>query len=304
LDLFEVFAGGLMHIKTDLYVPDSIPLAFTRTSLPLDDWSKRFHFYVRDVYDPNLYGDRFPYTYLVWQLPDGAKIRYQRISPGTGYADAIYEHFGAAPVFGGSRLNWNGDGWDLSLTDGTTYLSPEAYQSTVPKQGSLVGIFDKDGNEVRLSRTANGDLTEIHSPTGRWIRFAYNDGRMVQAKDSSGQIVDYDYDSEDRLETVRYPTGHTTTYSYDSSNRIIKVEDSSNGFVLENKYDSNGLVTEQKLADGRTYNFRFVDDDERSRSSHLDIIDSKGELTRVRIKGTGNETYYTVEKQPRVSGHR
>src|SRR5579864_6748740 len=77
LNLFEdTLDGGFLPIKTDLYVSDTIPLAFTRTYFPLDDWSRRNHFYVSDVYDPCLWGDRFPYTYLVWQLPDRQEIRY------------------------------------------------------------------------------------------------------------------------------------------------------------------------------------------------------------------------------------
>ena len=158
----------------------------------------------------------------------------------------------------------------MSLEDGTTYLSPEAYHASGPKQGSLVGIFDKNGNEVRLSRKANGDLTEIKSPSGRWIRFLYdNKGRIIRAKDSSDDVVEYDYDSDDRLRTVRYSTGQTIKYSYDSVDRIIKVEDSSDGMVLENKYDYRGRVIEQTVGDGRTYKFRYVVDE-------VDIINHKG----------------------------
>jgi hypothetical protein len=38
LDLFEVpLAGGFIPVKTDIFVDDTIPLAFTRTYVPLDD---------------------------------------------------------------------------------------------------------------------------------------------------------------------------------------------------------------------------------------------------------------------------
>jgi hypothetical protein len=92
LDLFEVVLGGnFFPIQTDLYVPDVIPLAFTRTYRPIDDWAKRNRICFGHVYDLYLWGHRQPYTDLTWFLPDGVEIFYRRVSPGTGYADAVFE---------------------------------------------------------------------------------------------------------------------------------------------------------------------------------------------------------------------
>ena len=76
LDLFEIpLWGPFVHIKTDLYVPDVMPLAFTRCSVPLDDWAKRNRIYVPHVYDLFMFGDRRPYTYLFSMLcPIGKKF--------------------------------------------------------------------------------------------------------------------------------------------------------------------------------------------------------------------------------------
>ena len=92
VDVFEIpLTGGFLHVKTDLYVSDVMPLAFTRCVVPLDDWARRFHVYVPHVYDLFMYGDRFPYTYLNWTLPDRQEVHYQRVSAGTRYEDAVYE---------------------------------------------------------------------------------------------------------------------------------------------------------------------------------------------------------------------
>jgi hypothetical protein len=92
LDVFEIpLEGGFFPIKTDLYVPDTIPLAFTRTCVPPTAWSERFQVFLPHVYDPFLTGFIFPYTYQDWRLPDGQSDHYERISPGTGYADAFSE---------------------------------------------------------------------------------------------------------------------------------------------------------------------------------------------------------------------
>ncbi len=298
-DLFEVvlLSGSFIPIKTDLYVPDVIPLAFTRTYRPLHDWSKRFQVYVPHVYDPFLFGDRNPYTYLTCLLPDGNVVYYRRISPGTGYADAVYEEALPLPVFEGSRVAWNGNGWGLSLADGTTYLSPEAYYATRPQQGSLVGIFDKEGNEVRLSRESNGNLIEIKSPSGRWIRLRYDEGRISRATDSLGNTVNYTYDLEQHLQRVRNSHGQVTEYIYDYAHRIVRIGDATGRIVLENGYDDEGRVLDLLLPDGSSYYFKYVFD-EKKPTGHVDIIDPKGQVTRVTLdrKSGEDKPHYTVEK--------
>ena len=289
LDVFEIaLGGGFVHIKTDLYVSDVMPLAFTRSAIPLDDWAKRQRVYLPQVYDPFLFGDRFPYTFLNWTLPDREPVHYERISPGTAFADAVYEAKSTDQMFAGSRINWNGWGWDLSLENGTTFLSPEAYNATRPQQGSLVGIFDKEGHEVRLSRKSNGDLTEVESPSGRWIKLAYDKGRMIEARDSTRNVAKYTYDAEGRLVSVVYSVGSAIKYSYDSSNRVIRVEDSSSGMLLENKYSRTGTV-EQTTVNEEIYGFRQLGDD-------IDITEPKGVVTRIHLAAKDKNRTYTVEK--------
>jgi YD repeat-containing protein len=294
LDLLEVtLAGLLVPVRTDLFVPDTMPLAFTRTYLPLNDESRASQVYLPHVYDLFLTGHRLPYTDVDWKLPDGQSVHYERISQGTGFADAIFEEADHKPVFRWSRMSWNGWGWDLTFEDGTTYISPEAYNATRPQQGSLVGIFDKNGNEVRLSREDNGDLEQILSPSGRWVKLRYSAGRMIEAHDSSGNVVEYIYDDGNRLETVRYSGGETTKYSYDSGNRIAAIEDSLQGIFMTSMYDSHGLLIEESIGNGRSYKFQHKD------SWNVDVVDPAGERTRVRMRVVDHKIYYTVEE---VSG--
>ena len=296
LNLVEIaFGFGVLPVKTDLYVSDTIPLAFTRTYVPLDAWSNRFQIYLPNVYDPFLSGSRLPYTYLDWRLPDRQSIHYKRVSAGTSFSDAIYDDVSHRAAFIGSRVAWNGLGWDLALENGTTYLSPEAYNGTRPQQGSLIGIFDKDGNEVRLSRKDNGDLTEIKSPNGKWIRLRYSDGRIIEAKDSLGNKVEYNFDSANRLETVRDPDGRLTKYIYDSANRMTGIEDPADGFVFECKYDSRGEITEATVNDHLTYRFRPAVVDRLSKTMDIGVINPSGEEYRIVISARESVSY-TIEK--------
>lgn len=294
LDLFEVnlWTGDLVPIATDDYVPGTISLAFTRVVSPVDDWARRYQVFLRHVYDPYLTGDRFPYTYLDWTLPDNMHIHYWRVSPGTGYADAVYESGFYFSIFGWSRIKWNGFGWDLALQGGTTYLSPEAYNATRPQQGSLVGIFDDKGNEIRLSRKSNGDLSEIKSPSGQWIKLIYDDrGRIIQIKDSAESWAKYEYDSENRLASVSYRSGRRVIYEYNSTNRVTETQDTAGVSVLRVDYDSNSRVSHLTLADGSAYSFRYgpVQD---GMNAWAEILSPQSKVTKIAL----HRNSYTIEK--------
>jgi YD repeat-containing protein len=280
LDVFEIpLEGGFFPIKTDLYVPDAIPLAFTRTYFPLTAWSERFQVFLPHVYGPFLTGSRFPYTYRDWRLPDGQSIHYKRISSGTGFADAIFGADSSSRIFTNSRANWNGWGWDGTLPDGTTYLSPEAYNATRPQLGSLVGSFNAKGNEVRLSRRERGDLTEIKSPGGHWIRLEYDHSRIIRARGTSGDAVEYEYDPIGRLSAVKYPGSNTTKYSYDMQNRVLR---------FQNPF-------------GRCVNGNRIRLNRRRRSDNngpLDafVTDPGGRVTHVRMRSQEGQPVYSIQK--------
>ena len=309
VNVFEVtlWWGDFFHVKTDLSVPDTMSLAFTRTYNASDAWASRIHTYFRHVYDPFLYGDRRPYTYVRWVLPDGVHLYYPRVSAGTSFADAVYEEDSPFPVFEGSRIAWNGYGWDLSLANGTTYLSPEGYDATRPQQASLVGIFDKNGNEVQLKRKSSGDLTEIKSPNGQWIRISYQRGQISRVTDSLGAEVNYTYDERYRLKTVTDSRRQATEYAYDSLMRVVRVTGPDGVNLIENTYDPHaraGKVVELKLSNGSMYKlaYHFADD---AGSGYVDISDPHGEVTHVTLnKQPGkDEPYYTVEKLASVPAH-
>jgi YD repeat-containing protein len=301
LDVFEVslWWGTFFAIKTDLYVPDTISLAFTRTSNS-DYYSGQYHNYFRHVYEPFLIGDRNPYTYLRCFFPDGINLTYQRISPGTGFVDAVYEDASPFPLFQGSRFAWNGWGWDLALPDGMTYLFPEAYNAKRLQQGSLVGIFDGNGNEVRLTRKRNGDLAEITSPNGSRINFSYTKELMSRAADSFGNSVDYAYDERRCLRKVTDSHGETMEYQYNLFSHVVRIVGSNGSVILENSYDPHdreNKVVQLSLQDGRTYTIHYAFEKQGGRG-HVDVADPSGEVTRVNLepKPDKEKSYYSLER--------
>jgi hypothetical protein len=291
-NLFEVNlrTGNFIPVKTDAHVDDTILLAFTRVYLPIDEPARRTQIYLRDVYDPFLLGSRFPYTYVEWNLPDLQIIHYDRVSPGTGYADAVFEHSANTPLFGWSRIAWNSFGWDLNRADGMTYLTPEAYYSTRPVQSSLVAIFDPNGHQARLTRQANGDLTEIKSPNGYWIRLSYSEGHISRVKSSAAEQVEYEYDADNRLHRAGNAHGYEE-YSFDASNRIRTITHSASGLILQITYDSLGRVIEQVLEGKAIYHIHYLTD-AAGNIVGAEVIGPQSQVARI----TFHDENYSIEK--------
>ena len=117
-------------------------------------------------------------------------MRFDRVSSGTGFADAVLEA-SKSPNFYGSRITWNGNGWDVRHKDGTVYV----FGDVAPLQS----IRDRYSNQITITRTNGqlGNITRITtSPSGRWMDFTYGAGnRITQVKDNAGRTVNYEYDS-------------------------------------------------------------------------------------------------------------
>jgi RHS repeat-associated protein len=255
------FATGLfIYKKTDLIEPDTLPIVLTRTYRPMDSVSRAFGIGATHPYDMYLAGDSaddFAYAELV--LPDGAHLRYTRITPGNDYASAVFVHSSTPTIFYGSKIVWNGNGWTLTLKDGTKYMFPEASTATRAQQGALLSITDRNGNILNITRDSNKNLTQITTPNGRWVKFTYDSSyRVTQATDNIGRTVSYMYDSGGRLSTVTDVMGGKTSFTYDTNNNMLTVTDPRGVTYITNEYDSSNRVIKQTMADGSTYQFAYT----------------------------------------------
>jgi len=118
---------------------------------------------------------------------------------------------------------------------------------------------------------------------------------MIRARDSSGDVVEYEYDSGDRLRTVRYAGGETTVYSYDAADRIIKVEDPAENMTLEIKYDASGNVAAFKTDSEHTYTFGYMAGNDE-KATNVSITDPGGRVIRVNIYNEGSRISYVIQR--------
>lgn len=295
-DPVNLGTGLLVVEKTDLVIPDTMPITLTRTYRQNDARSRAFGIGATHPYDIFLVGNINPYTFTDLILPDGGRIHYDRISPGTGFSDAIYENRTMPGPFYKSRITRGGFGWELKLKDGTILSFPDGDFALEPRQAAVVQVRDRYGNVLTFDRdNPERNLTKIITPHNRWIEFTYDaSNRITQAKDNIGRTVNYTYDTSGRLWKVTDANDGITEYTYDASHRMLTIKDPRGIVYLTNEYDTNGRVIKQTLADNTpaistdnpTYRFAYTTDS-GGRIIRTDVTDPRNHIRRVTFSTNG-----------------
>ena len=199
-------------------------------------------------YQMFLTGDVSTYQYAELNLADGGRVRFTRISSGTGYADAVMEHTATPTRFHKARLTWNpAHGWEIALKDGTVY------EFVAGNPGSLLtAIRDRVGNRLTIARYGPHNLliSRITSPNGRWVEFTWDPGGqwfITQVRDNAGRTVSYTYDGTARLASVTDANSGVTSYTYNTNHQMLTVTDPKSLTYLTNTYAAgSGLVADHE----------------------------------------------------------
>jgi RHS repeat-associated protein len=285
-DPVDPSTGAFIMEKTDLYLPDVMPLALTRVYNSFDN----------DPGNVRPFGIGMTHAYNLYQWsasngtfqdgnliqPDGGRIYYVPKS-GSGLG-TTFECRSAPTVFFKSLLSFSGNIWTYQLKDGTQYVMGHS--------AALQLIRDRYGNETRLTWSQTnafgvgvGNIVRITSPNGRWIEFTYDTtfpvNRVTQAKDNLGRTVSYVYDNNGHLSTVTDPENNVTTYTWDANNRLATIKDGRNIVYLTNHYDANGRVDHQTPADPTaSYSFAYTTDG-NGNVTQTDITNPRGSVERI-----------------------
>jgi predicted Zn-dependent protease len=246
--------GNLVTRTTDLFMPGAHPIAAARCYRSWDNTVRSFGRNAAFSWDVYPIGSRQPYTYLEIIPCDGNRLRYERISRGTGYADAVYEHRTTNTAFLGSRISWNGNGWDLKLRDGSLYVFPESYYGKKDTDGALIEFRDAKGQTVKMERRERRNLKKISIPDQRWITIEHDTAdRIMTAEDHQGRKVIYLYDHGGRLTEVRGLKA-VQRYAYDNT-YLMKVEENDR-LIADFDYEDR-RVSRVTLPNLGTYRFRY-----------------------------------------------
>ncbi|WP_163567518.1 DUF6531 domain-containing protein [Fodinicola feengrottensis] len=293
-DPVDLGTGLLADTQTDLTVPDVLSLAVTRNYQQSDVGIRSFGVGDSSLYDMFLYAPNGATTSQL-VLPGGGRITYQRITPGgnADYQDAVFAAQPTPTQFSGSVLVWNGNGFDVRLRDGSSLVFGE--------DAPLQAIRDRYGNTITITRgpggsdeqgdpLANGPLSQVTSPNGRWIKFSTDRlRRITRAQDNTGRSVSYTYDTKGHLATVTSPTGDVSSYTYDPQGRLATAKDGRGTTYLTDTYDSAGRVSTQTLGDGSTFQFAYTTD-AADKLVETRLTDQRGNVRRMTFNSRGYST--------------
>jgi Domain of unknown function (DUF6531) len=312
----DLFTGVYVRQADDIVLDGNPPIRLRRAYRTKDARSRAFGIGTSHSYDLFLVGDADRLQYVELVLEDGARVRYIRTSPGTGYADAEFVHMSTPTKYYMSRLRWNGDGWDIELRDGSRY----SFQDCSPHDRKrvpcgLIGYRDARGHRLRLTRDALGNLTRIN---GGWFRnvYLYHDAgyRVIRADTGIGPAmttVHYSYDAPGRLIKTswrhvsvwsvlsellssyydrRLPSlramwlTYSKEYTYDEEHRMRTIKEPH--IAITNHYDLAGRVSRQEVADWGTWTFQYTTD-EKGRVTQTDMVNPDGLHTRTLYNSDG-----------------
>ena len=262
VDRFEtdLRSGGFVLRQTDLELTDVFDVPLTR-SYRSNEWASPnpVHAFGRNSnhpYDIAPLGTRNPYTYQMMVLEDGDFLYFDRISKGTGYADAAFMHTETSTSFYKATQQWNGQGWTMKLADGSEILFPESYNARNLAQGAPTEMRDAKGNRLELIRDGHRNLQEIRTPSGHWIKFNYDGlSRINRAVTDTGAWAQYEYNSDGMLVNVTTSSGRRRHYEYDGA-LMTQISDESGHVFVRNSYQKN-ILKKQEFADGTSYSYSY-----------------------------------------------
>jgi RHS repeat-associated protein len=288
-DPCDTKTGLYYQQDTDIAVPDVMPITLTRTYRTEDTASRVFGIGASHPYDQYLLRDDLCTAARVI-LPDGAYIHFTRTS-GTNCMDAMLTHTTTHTGFYAATLAWDTTllRYRLKFKDGTEWRFSE--------YGSLVAMFDRNGNSTTLTRAAGGglagNLSRITSPNGRYLTFTYDaSNRITQVTDILGRTITYTYDASGRLWKVTNPMTGVSEYTYDASHRLLTAKEPNGNTHVTNTYDANGRVATQTQADSTTYQFAYTLDGSGN-VTQTDVTDPRGYVKRFVFNSAGLTTSVT-----------
>ncbi|MFE2475279.1 putative T7SS-secreted protein [Streptomyces sp. NPDC059389] len=276
-DPVDLATGRMFLPQTDILLPGTLPLAFTRRAESGYTGGRWFGPSWSSTVDEHLEIDA---EGVILVTADGLSIPYPHPAPGL-------------PVFAASGPRWSlertpaGDyavtdpikgrirrftapfssedgGYGLAVIDCIEDRNGNTIDFEYDEHGTPLGIAHSGGYHLRFE-TAEGRITALHLTDGpRILAYGYTDGNLTQVTNSSGLPLHLTYDDRARITSWTDSNGRRFTYTYDDQNRCIGEGGSDGHMALTLTYDTvdpaTGLrVTTATTGEGHTIRY-LVDD--------------------------------------------
>ena len=296
----------------DLVQPGRVPAVVYRSYNPFDAFGRIAGFEL-------FLGQGWALSVDVALLDINASLR-RLVMPGNARYEFAREADGrfvnrSQPRFRGAAISQEADGAQtLRFSNGSVWRFRDGWIGrgrTRPIAGLnlLVEQRDRHGSSVTISRDQNGGVSTLTQSDGRPIIFTTSllvpgdptSARLTQVRDALGRTVRYAYDpTSRRLESVIDAAGGETRYTYDDAGRILSIRDQKGVTYVRNRYDADGRISAQEMADGGVWRYGY----EGPVGAHTlaRVTDPRGHTTthRMGAAGRGDETVDALGQSTRA----
>ncbi|MFJ7266494.1 putative T7SS-secreted protein [Streptomyces sp. NPDC099050] len=240
-DPVDVATGRMVLPQTDLALPGSLPLAFTRTFESSYQAGRWFGRRWASTLDQRLEIDAVG---IVLVGEDGSILAYPHPAPGV-------------PV-----LPTHGRRWPLSVTPAGEFTVTDPETGRVwhfTAEGILVQLGDRHGAWIAYEYDADGTPTGMSHSGGYRVHLTTSDGRITSLSLADGtKVLDYTYTDGDLTEVIN-SSELPLRFGYDEHARIVSWTD-TNGRHFDYTYDDQDRCTAQSGTNGHV-DSRFTYED-------------------------------------------
>ncbi|MFH7599669.1 putative T7SS-secreted protein [Streptomyces racemochromogenes] len=306
-DPVDVATGRMVLPQTDLVIPGSLPLVFSRTFESSYRAGRWFGPTWASTVDQRLVRDA---EGLVLVREDGSLLAYPHPEPGAAVlpshgqrwpltADADGGYTVTDPESGQVR-HFADDGALIQLEDRSGAWIAFGYDES----GAPTTLTHSGGHELRLSSSA-GRITALSLADGTEVlRYGYTDGHLTSVTNSSGRPLRFGYDELGRITSWTDTNDRHFDYVYDERHRCV-AQSGTNGHLNIRFAYGDGVTA---LTDSLGHTTRYLIND---RAQVTAEIDPTGGTTRsaydaynrllTRTDPLGHTTRFTYDEDGRLT---
>jgi len=212
--------GQYQHSELDFRIEDTPEINFRRVYRSDGELSGPFGVRTSHSYGAFLLGDTASEA-VTLVFENGWNASYRRTTAGADEQDAVFVHNDKPSRFINSRLFSKADGWQLELSDGTSYRF-SGCSKTSPKTCALSAYSDRTGHETIVRLNSLGDVDKIESEHHHTLEFQHDTHhRIVLAWDDAGNWMTYTYYGGGRLTKSLSSFEEKSGYAWDAEGRMI-----------------------------------------------------------------------------------
>ncbi|MDB5388504.1 MAG: repeat protein, partial [Planctomycetaceae bacterium] len=147
----------------------------------------------------------------------------------------------------GQNLSVATDG-TVTITDGTSVrqFQPDSRSSAYFSQSGDRGVLSKVSSSVYTLTDPNGLVTQfqdgravlLRDPSGNAITADYNSGNLSSLTSTSGQSINFTYNSSGHIASLSNSIGQTAQFTYDATNQYLLSATDVNGGATAYTYDT------------------------------------------------------------------